>query len=150
MIQRDNLPPTAKARMRRRISQEELAKKSGLSHLTIWRFENLEANPGLTSLIFICDVLGISITEYTTGRKPLRAPLSREYDSAAVMRRWREKAGIDVPTLSERTGVSPSMIWAYEAGQRSPTLKKLVALAAAFDISIDEYVGFLPMKAKNS
>ena len=150
MLQRDNLPPTAKARMRRRISQEALAEKSGLSHLTIWRLENLESNPGLTSLIFICDVLGISITEYTTGRKPLRAPQSREYDSAAVMRRWRERAGIDVPTLSERTGVSPSMIWAYEAGQRSPTLKKLEALAATFDISIDEYVGFLPVKAKNS
>lgn len=150
MLQRDNLPPTAKARIRRRISQEELAKKSGLSHLTIWRLENWESNPSLTSLIFICDVLGISITEYTTGRKPIRAPLSREYDSAAVMRRWREKAGMDVPTLSERTGVSASMIWAYEAGQRSPTLKKLEALAAAFDISIDEYVGFLPMKSKSS
>lgn len=150
MLQRDNLPPTAKARMRRRISQEALAKKSGLSHLTIWRLENWESNPSLTSLIFICDVLGISITEYTTGRKPIRAPQSREYDSAAVMRRWRENAGMDVPTLSERTGVSPSMIWAYESGQRSPTLKKLVALSAAFGISIDEYVGFLPMKAKRS
>ena len=42
------------------------------------------------------------------------------------------------------------IVEAYEAGQRSPTLKKLVALAAAFDISIDEYVGFLPMKAKSS
>ena len=34
--------------------------------------------------------------------------------------------------------------------ETEPQADRFVTLAAAFDISIDEYVGFLPMKAKNS
>lgn len=51
-----------KHRKRRGLTQEEVAKKSGLSRSTISRIESFSLIPDLKTLILICKVYDISLT----------------------------------------------------------------------------------------
>lgn len=55
------------------------------------------------------------------------------------IRRLRETAGITQAALAERAGTSQPTIAAYEAAQRSPTLRTMqrLAEAAGFDMVVD-------------
>lgn len=52
----------------------------------------------------------------------------------------REEAGMSVPQLAEMVGVKPGSIWAYERGERSPTVDTACKIADIFDCSLDMLV----------
>lgn len=56
------------------------------------------------------------------------------------LKELREDAGMSVETLSERTGLSRTQIWHYEAGRREPPLNALCAISDALDVSLDKLV----------
>ena len=66
-------------------------------------------------------------------------------DYAPAMRRARKAAGLTLRELSERSGLSEVTICSYENGTRTPRLPKLVALADALHLSLDAYVGRVPL-----
>lgn len=51
------------ARARSKITQAELAKRAGLSEITIFRFENEERSPNVEHLLAIAQALNIAATE---------------------------------------------------------------------------------------
>ena len=51
-----------KHRKKSGLTQEEVAKKAGLSRSTISRIESFSLNPDLKTLISICNVYGISLS----------------------------------------------------------------------------------------
>ena len=53
------------------------------------------------------------------------------------LKELREEVGMSVETLSERTGLTRTQIWHYEAGRREPALDALCAIADALDCSLD-------------
>lgn len=61
------------------------------------------------------------------------------------MRQARHNAGLNVAELARESGVSKSSIWAYEAGEACPTIIAADKLAAALNLTIDEYInGVVP------
>lgn len=57
----------------------------------------------------------------------------------------RFNAGLTVAELARETGVAESTIWAYENGRTLPTIAAADKLAAALNLTIDEYInGVVP------
>jgi transcriptional regulator with XRE-family HTH domain len=57
------------------------------------------------------------------------------------LRRLRERRGLTLTVLADRTGISKSTLSRLESGQRKPSLELLLPLAAAFHLPLDELVG---------
>lgn len=53
-----------------------------------------------------------------------------------LLRQWRERRGLSLRELGERTGVSYVTIARIEAGTMSPTVTTLEKLAAALGVSV--------------
>ncbi|OLC15994.1 MAG: hypothetical protein AUH29_06355 [Candidatus Rokubacteria bacterium 13_1_40CM_69_27] len=53
-----------------------------------------------------------------------------------LLRRWRERRGLSLRALGERSGVSYVTIARVEAGTKSPTVTTLEKLAAALGVSV--------------
>ncbi len=54
------------------------------------------------------------------------------------LKKIRLAAGLTPPELSSISGVSSAAIYAYEAGKRDAKLSKLIMLADALKVSLDE------------
>lgn len=57
------------------------------------------------------------------------------------LRQLRERKGVSQRTLGELCGLSVNTVRCYEAGQRSPTARNLIALADFFNVSTDYLLG---------
>ena len=58
------------------------------------------------------------------------------------LRTAREQAGITRQELADSIGISVSALGQYEQGRREPDLQKLVAIAAALHVSVDDLLGY--------
>lgn len=64
---------------------------------------------------------------------------------ADFMKLARVNAGMTVAELAKETGIGESTIWAYENGRTCPTIAAADKLAAALNLTIDEYInGVVP------
>lgn len=72
---------------------------------------------------------------------------SRPPDAAAVLRTARKRAGLSQVELASRAGVTQSVISAYEAGRRQPSVPTLASLVEAagyeLEVSVQEPAGNL-------
>lgn len=57
------------------------------------------------------------------------------------LRALRVECGMNQTALAQATGVTLKQIQRYELGHNEPTLSVLIALADAFDVSLDYLVG---------
>jgi transcriptional regulator with XRE-family HTH domain len=57
------------------------------------------------------------------------------------LRRLRERRGLTLTTVAERTGISKSTLSRLENGERKPSLELLLPLAETFHLPLDELVG---------
>ncbi|WP_462393668.1 helix-turn-helix domain-containing protein [Mitsuokella multacida] len=58
------------------------------------------------------------------------------------LRTTREKAGVTRQELADNIGISVSALGQYEQGRREPDLQKLVTIAAALHVSVDDLLGY--------
>ncbi|MFF7590428.1 helix-turn-helix domain-containing protein [Kitasatospora purpeofusca] len=63
------------------------------------------------------------------------------------LRTAREQRGATLTGVSRTTGISLSTLSRIETGRRKPTLEVLLRLAKAYDISLDELAGTVPVAA---
>ena len=57
------------------------------------------------------------------------------------LRRIRERKGVTLTALAEKTGISKSTLSRLESGQRKPSLELLLPLASVYHLPLDELVG---------
>jgi transcriptional regulator with XRE-family HTH domain len=62
----------------------------------------------------------------------------RTVTNPAVLRAARERAGETRETAATAAGVSYSAIQAYELGRSDPSARVLLALAALYDVTVEE------------
>lgn len=60
------------------------------------------------------------------------------------LRALRLRRSLTLVALSEATGISVSTLSRLESGQRKPTLELLLALAGAYEVTVDDLVGAPP------
>ncbi len=53
----------------------------------------------------------------------------------------REKSGLSLGQLEEKTGLAKSLLWRYEAGKSDPGLSALITLAEFFGVTLDWIAG---------
>lgn len=135
------------ARVRYGFNQAELATVAGISTPTVSMWETDKSDPSLLALESVCDALGMTLTEYVTGNTVEPPKTAQRGAEAATMRRNRENAKLKQSTLAKLAGVSVQALWSYENNAREPRLSAMQKLAAALDMTIDEYVGFAPRNA---
>lgn len=61
----------------------------------------------------------------------------RLYASARIVGQVRQRAGLSQAELAQRSGISQSVISAYENGRREPGLAALVRIAGAAGLRLD-------------
>jgi uncharacterized protein len=76
------------------------------------------------------DVLGVSTIRYI-------APVPLIESASELLREARHRAGMTQVQLAERAGTTQSVISAYEAGRRQPSLPVLLGLLAATGHSLE-------------
>lgn len=59
----------------------------------------------------------------------------------ARLRSLRERRGLDRKALGELCGLSQSIVGKYERGEKTPSLRALVALADLLEVSLDDLLG---------
>lgn len=57
----ERIPSLKKLRKSKKISQQDLAAKTGLARSIIWRLENGQGNPTLATIANIAEILGVSV-----------------------------------------------------------------------------------------
>lgn len=67
----------------------------------------------------------------------------------AILRRYRDAAGLSQQQLADRVGIGKSYISALELGYRAPNLNLLVKLAQALDVNPGELVDAMVADARN-
>lgn len=67
----------------------------------------------------------------------------------AILRRYRDAAGLSQQQLADRVGIGKSYISSLELGYRAPNLNLLVKLAQALDVNPGELVDAMVADARN-
>lgn len=131
------------------LTQLELVKKSGVTQFVLSAWENGRGNPTLKNLVRVCDVLGVSMTYYLTGKEiePVTPVMP---NSELSMWKCRLDRKYSAKRLSRQAGISEMSIWSYERGDRSPTLFALEQICGVLNVPIDYYVGYTPKKHLDS
>ncbi len=75
--------------------------------------------------------------------------MMKEINIAKTISIKRKEKGITQDELAEYIGVSKASVSKWETGQSYPDITLLPQLAAFFNISIDELIGFLPQMTKS-
>ena len=131
-------------RIRHGMSQTELAADAGISTPTISFWERGKSDPSMFALQCVCDALGATFTEYVTGHAIDPPKTARRGAEAATMKRNRKNAKYSRARLARNAGISEQALYSYETGLREPRLPAMQKLAAALNMTIDEYIGFAP------
>lgn len=63
------------------------------------------------------------------------------FELAKKLRDMRLKSGFSQKEIAEQIGVSPSVVSAYELGERTPSVEVLMSLAALYNCSSDYLLG---------
>lgn len=63
------------------------------------------------------------------------------FELAKKLRDMRLKSGLSQKEIAEQIGVSPSIVSAYELGERTPSVEVLMSLAALYNCSSDYLLG---------
>lgn len=69
---------------------------------------------------------------------------------AERLREVRKSKGISRKEIAETLGVTVQTYGAYENAKREPSLEKLVKIAAAIGVSIDELLGYIAEEADDT
>lgn len=67
---------------------------------------------------------------------------------AALLRAEREKRGLSMNAVAERSGLSQSMVSLVEREERNPTLDTLLRMAVALEIDLAEVIARAQRTAK--
>ena len=71
-----------------------------------------------------------------------------QIDMRTQLRRWREKRGLSLRQLAERSGVHHMSLFRLESDKLDPQLSTLLKLCAALDVTLNQLVGVATMPRK--
>jgi transcriptional regulator with XRE-family HTH domain len=121
----------------RGLSAEDLAEISDLPMVTLRKFENGEAAPGLDELKKLSAALNVTIGYFLAGENANQ--LGRRVHQLRTMQ------GLTATALADRAGVTSGLVSQIENGQTMPSLETLESLARELCTS----VGYLLMERQN-
>ncbi|WP_288333405.1 helix-turn-helix domain-containing protein [Cloacibacillus porcorum] len=125
----------------KKLKQKDLAEKIGVLPNTFTRWVNGNRTPDISMLTRIALILGTS-TSYLTGETDDPAPMNMENILGKRIKENRLLKGFSGQELADLIGVSQTVIYQYEEGNRNPSTGTLSKIAKVLDTSIDYLMGF--------
>ena len=118
------------------MSQNELAKKSGLAQSSLSYLESGEKSPSVETLECICKGLGIPLSD-------LISPETRIFQSSFSkrLRIEREALNLSVEEKARKVGIPDGLYKAYENNRLIPNLNTIYNISRILNASIDYLIG---------
>lgn len=128
-------------RKEKKISQEDMAKKTGIDRSTISRIENGEIETSIDNAIKISNALDIPLQKLISIDLSLKNIETKNISNffPKNLKYLREKKGLEQQELAELLNVGRSTISCWENGIRSPQMEYVLKLAQYFKIN-DEFI----------
>jgi len=129
-------------RKSKRMTQKNLAEKTGIAEITIRQYEAGMYEPKYNNLKKIAEALGVECSDIAGNTYS-----GRRSEFGKKLEYFRTKVGLNKSELARKMGVTPAMVRQYENGTRNPkyeTIKKF-----ANGLSIDPEC-LSPFKAEYS
>lgn len=131
-------------RLRRDLTQTDLAERSHLDVSTLSRLENGHQQPRLNTLIHVLSAMQHDLGNLLQAHRVLER-LSRQEcppslpQIAAAVAALRQREGWSREALATRSGVGGEIVWHLENGYRAPMLPCLLKILTALDIRPGEF-----------
>ena len=125
-------------RIKKGYTQGELCKRAGLCRIALSKYETGVAFPRIGTISKLLNALDVDIDYMLTAHKEdLFAERDRIIEIfARNLKQERIKKGYSQGELCKRTGISNTMMSAYETGQLLPTPEKLKVLAETLELDL--------------
>lgn len=129
----------------RLMTQKELAKQLSLSPSTVGMYEQNRRMPDIDTLITISHIFNVSI-DYLLGIDPLREIdiINFQRDDSEIAFNFKHKIRellvdlkISKEDFMQKTGFDQTISDAYLYGNRMPTIKDLITITDALNVSLD-------------
>ena len=135
---RSNDNPVAQARIKKGITQEQLANMIGVDKRQISAWELGRFMPSVSTLQRIADALDMDLVELVKAQ-----PDKKKCSPIALIR--REK-GMSQGQLAKAVGVSQGLISTYETGANTPGPEVLQAIANALGVQVSDISATEPVE----
>lgn len=111
-----------------KMTQKELAEKTGLAEITIRQYEAGKYEPKHNNLQKIADALGVDCSDLVENRYEERSEFGKRLEY------FRTKAGLNKSELARKMGVTPAMVRQYENGPKNPKYETIKRFADGLDV----------------
>lgn len=115
------------------MTREALSDKSGVSIMTIRRYEGLERSPRFDVLEKLATAMDCTVFDFTEERE---AGGGCDMTPGENIRARRKMAGITQQELADKAGLNVQTVRSYEAGKYQPKIDTLLTLAKALDCTV--------------
>ena len=121
-----------------KMTQKELAAKSGVSEISIRSYENNKRNPKYETLEKIADVLGIPVSEISGYKLQGQCDNLRALSLGERIRRLRLEKNLKQSDLAKKANISRVTLGNYERGDRTPNTDSAKQIAEALEVPVSE------------
>lgn len=122
-------------RKSRGLTQRELGERLGLSYQSIAQWENDLRKPKFETIQKIADALGVSVS-YLSGIENDTSLISYLIKDA------RERAGMTMEDLAQKSGIPVSLLEDYERGSKKPGIEELTKISHSIGVSVYSLADF--------
>ncbi len=123
------------ARISANMTQAELAEKLGVAYQNIGQLESGKRKPKLETIQKIADALGVSVS-YLSGIENDTSLISYLIKDA------RERAGMTMEDLAQKSGIPVSLLEDYERGSKKPGIEELTKISHSIGVSVYSLADF--------
>ena len=131
------------------LGDEETAKLLGISGATLSAYESGKEEAGISVLESLADICGVPVSYFwadnplpqlnKTSNAPKTMALRRKM-LGILLNQARAEADLSAEAVATAIGSTPDILAQYEKGQLDIPLSQLRALAAQYDVTLDDFV----------
>ena len=134
-------------RLKKELTQRELEERAGIGEGVVYVYEKGLSAPRQKNLGRLAKVLNIPVEALLD---PDNERSTKEMIIGIRINKERNKQGLSLKTLGEKSGVGKGVISQYERGRRLPTQRNLMRLARALGVSEDDLWSFHPGQSEGA
>lgn len=134
------------------LSVDETAKLLGISAVTLTGFESGKEEAGISVLESLADICGVSVSYFwadnpfpqlnKTPNAPKTMALRRKM-LGILLNQARAEADLSAESVADAIGSTPDILTQYEKGEVDIPLSQLRALAAQYNVTLDDFASEL-------
>lgn len=119
-------------------TQREFGERLGVVQTAVSNWCNGANRPSISKIREMAKVLGVSLEELLDAMEETQKKEEAMEVSSASIARFRKEHHYTQEYLAELLGVAQSTVAGWETGRSSPSMKRIIALAALYGVTVDD------------